>query len=81
MAGKVAASASRAARERSQSPDNLRKARENGRAALERLFGGALGAAGLPVRVEVRYASEARPPNGDQWDLTRSLEEVLGNAR
>ncbi len=78
---RASGTATRVVADKAREPENLRKARENGRAALERLFGGALGAAGLPVRVEVRYASEARPPNGDQWDLTRSLEEVLGNAR
>lgn len=78
---RASATATRVVADKAREPENLRKARENGRAALERLFGGALGAAGLPVRVEVRYASEARPPNGDQWDLTRSLEEVLGNVR
>jgi hypothetical protein len=78
---RASGTATRVVADKAREPENLRKARENGRAALERLFGGALGAAGLPVRVEVRFAGEARRPDGEQWDLTRSLEEVLGNVR
>ena len=66
---------------KAREPENMRKARDNARAALERLFEGTLEAANLPVNVEVRFAGEPRPDNRDQWDLTRSLEEVLGNAR
>ena len=78
---RASGTATRVVAEKAREPENMRKARENGRAALERLYSGALGAAGLPVRVEVRFAGEARAPDGAQWDLTRSLEEVLGNAR
>lgn len=78
---RVAGTASNVVAERAGDPENMRKARENGRAAIARLFGGALGAAGLPVRVEVRYAGEARPADGEHWDVSRSLEDVLGNQR
>ena len=63
-----------------QWPENMRKARENGRAALAQLFGGTLRAAGLPVAVTVRFAGEPRGADETRWNLTRSLEEVLGNA-
>jgi hypothetical protein len=76
---RVSGTAQRVVADKAQSPENMRKARENGRAALERLFGGTLAAAGLPVTVRVRFAGEPRTSD-DQWDLTRSLEEVLGNA-
>lgn len=62
-------------------PEHVAAARENARRALAKLLGGPLAAAGLgDVDVRVRFAGEARSP-GDQWDLSRSLEEVLGNAR
>lgn len=76
---RVATTARGVVAERAADPENMRKARESGRAAIAKLFGGALGAAGLPVRVEVRYVGEARAPNGERWDVSRSLEEVLGN--
>ncbi len=76
---RVASTASNVVAERARDPENIAKARENGRAAIARLFGGALSAAGLPVRVEVRYAGEARPADGERWDVSRSLEDVLAN--
>lgn len=77
---RVSATAQRAVADEARKPENMRRARENARAALKQLFGGTLAAAGLPVTVEVRFAGEARPGNDDHWDLTRSLQEVLGNA-
>ncbi|PZQ60073.1 MAG: hypothetical protein DI544_09425 [Sphingomonas taxi] len=76
---RVSATATRVVGEKAREPENMRKARENGRTALERLFAGTLAAAGLPVTVHVRFAGEPRPDNREQWDLTRSLDEVLGN--
>lgn len=75
---RVSARATGVVADEARKPANIRKARENGRAALERLFEGTLAAADLSVRVEVRFAGESRPTNDQQWDLTRSLEEVLG---
>ncbi len=77
---RVSAKATTVVAAKAREPENMRKARENGRTALERLFEGTLEAANLPVRVEVRFAGEPRPDNRDRWDMTRSLEEVLGNA-
>jgi hypothetical protein len=78
---KVSARATTVVADKAREPENMRKARENGRAALERLFGGTLAAAGLPVTVSVRFAGEPRGADAQQWDLTRSLEEVLGDRR
>lgn len=78
-AGRLAAAAGAKARD----PDNLRRAREVARAAVERLVAAPLTAAGqAQVRVAVRFPDERRPANisDDQWDVTRSLQEVLGNA-
>ncbi|KQN92975.1 hypothetical protein ASE95_10270 [Sphingomonas sp. Leaf231] len=78
---RVSAKATDVVAAKAREPENLARARDNGRAALERLFAGTLEAAGLPVRVEVRFAGEPRPDNRDRWDMTRSLDEVLGNSR
>lgn len=78
---KVSAKATDVVAAKAREPENMRKARDNARVALERLFEGTLEAADLPVNVEVRFAGETRPDNRDRWDLTRSLDEVLGNAR
>ncbi len=78
---RVASTASNVVAARAADPENMRKARENGRVAITRLFEGALGAARLPVRVEVRYAGEARPADGEHWDVSRSIDDVLRNAR
>ena len=78
---RVSGTATRVVAAKAREPQNILKARENGRAALERLFGGTLAAAGLPVSVQVRFQGEPRGGDTTQWDLTRSLEEVLGNAR
>lgn len=77
---RASVSAARSVTASAQSPENMRKARENGRAGLAQLFGGTLRAAGLPVAVTVRFAGEPRGADETRWDLTRSLEEVLGNA-
>lgn len=79
MAGKVAASAQRTAAERAGSPENREKARAHARAAVTRLFTGALRAARIDAAVEVRFEGEPRPDYGERWDVSRSLEEVLGN--
>lgn len=78
-AGRLSAAAGAKARD----PENLARAREAARTAVERLVTGPLAAAGQAnVRVAVRFPDERRPPDlsDDQWDVTRSLQEVLGNA-
>lgn len=75
---RVAASAAQSVAAEARTPANMAQARENGRQALKRLFGGTLAAAGLPVTVEVRFAGEPRPGSSERWDMTRSLQEVLG---
>lgn len=77
-AGRLSAAAGAKAR----NPENLLRARAAARAAVERLVAAPLAAAGQGrVRVAVRFPDERRPPNlsDDQWDVTRSLQEVLGN--
>jgi hypothetical protein len=80
MGAKVAASAQRSAAERANSAENRAKAREYGREAIARLFTGALRAARVDADVTVRFEGEARPVDGERWDVSRSLEEVLAKA-
>jgi Protein of unknown function (DUF4230) len=78
MQKQVAASAMRVAGEAAKKPENLAKARESGRAAIANLFGAPLRAAGIDATVKVRFSDDP-VKNDEQWDLSRSLEEVLGN--
>ncbi|WBH15423.1 DUF4230 domain-containing protein [Sphingomonas radiodurans] len=80
MGSKVAASAQRAASDRANSLENRAKARDYARAAVERLFTGALRAARVDAQVSVRFAGDPLP-SGERWDVSRSLEEVLGTNR
>lgn len=81
MGTKVAASAQRTAAERANSAENRAKAREYGRQAIARLFAGALRAARVDAEVSVRFEGEPRTADGERWDMSRSLEEVLGEAK
>lgn len=58
-------------------PMNL--ARDATRRAVERSFAMPLRAAGLDATVRVRFGDEAN--NDEQWERSRSLEEVLGNRK
>lgn len=80
MMPRLSASAGAAAREKANAPENLRKSREYARAALERLFGGALRSAGLDARIEVRFPFDPAP-SGEPSDRTRSLREVLSDPK
>ena len=64
-------------------PENLNKARENARAAVRRLVAAPLAAAGLDeVQVFVRLPGEERPAglSKERWDVSKSLQEIYGNA-
>lgn len=74
------ASAHAVARAEAEKPANIEAARRNARTALESLFARPLRAAGVRADVQVRFAGEARP-SSERWDTSRSLEEVLGDAR
>jgi hypothetical protein len=73
-----------AAERKANDPANVAKARDAARTAVAGLIAAPLAAAGLgEVRVVVRFPGEARPAGipREQWDMSRSLEEVLGNRR
>jgi hypothetical protein len=61
-------------------PTMIRLARDATRRAVERSFAMPLRAAGLDATVKVRFADEPEA-NTERWDVSRSLDEVLKNAR
>lgn len=63
-----------------RAPTMIRLARDATRRAVERSFALPLRAAGVDAKVEVRFADEGEP-NGEHWDVSRSLDQVLGNGR
>ncbi len=75
MSRQVSTSATQVAAERARSPENIDKSRAHARAALERLIGGSLRAAGLDARVEVRFPDERR--SSEQMDRSTPLSEIL----
>jgi hypothetical protein len=71
--------AERVAGEAALRPGRLAAARRNARADLTRLLGGPLRAAGLGhVTVTVIFPGEG-PRSSRQWDVTRSIPEVLAD--
>ncbi len=56
----------------------MQLARDATRRAVERSFALPLAAVGVQANVRVRYADEARR-NDEHWDVSRSLDQVLGN--
>jgi hypothetical protein len=59
-------------------PTALRLARDATRRAVERSFSLPLRAAGVDAKIVVRFADEP-VADGEQWDVSRSIGEVLGN--
>ncbi|MFC7537943.1 hypothetical protein ACFQPG_11300 [Sphingomonas sp. GCM10030256] len=80
LSRRAAGLATQAAARKARSPEELRKARENGRAALERLIELPLRAADIDADVVVRYPQEGRP-DGERWDVSPSIAEVLRRAK
>lgn len=70
------ASAQEVTRLEAKKPEHMEAARRNARTQLEALFAKPLSAAGMSADVQVRFAGEDRP-SSQQWDLSRSLEDVL----
>lgn len=68
------------ARAAAGSPARIAQAREYARAALTRLLAAPLRTLGhSDARVIVTFPPERRRVNGEQWDVSRSVEEVLNN--
>ncbi len=80
LSRRAAGLATQAAARKARSPEEMRKARENGREALARLIELPLQAADIEdVKVVVRYPAEGRR-DGEQWDVSPSIAEVLERA-
>lgn len=70
------------AEKEARSPERMAQAREYGRAALGKLLGAPLGALGYgDARVIVTYPPERAGRNGERWDVTTPINEVLANRR
>ncbi|MGE4321532.1 MAG: hypothetical protein AB7E60_00710 [Sphingobium sp.] len=64
------------------SPERMAQAREYGRAALARLMGAPLAAAGQgDARVIVTFPAERGTRSNEQWDVTTPINEVLAQRR
>lgn len=62
------------------SPARIAQARELARAALVKLYAAPLRALGhANARVIVTFPPERRRINGEQWDVSRSVDDVLNN--
>jgi hypothetical protein len=78
VAGRLAA----AAGERAVRPDHIAEAQLSAREAVARLVAAPLEAAGLgDVTVRVRLATDPRPRDDRQWDISRSIEDVLADTK
>lgn len=80
LSKKVSQHAKAGAAREAAKPRWVKEAQEKGRAAIARLMAAPLGAIGYPdARIIVTYPGERR--DGERWDVSRSVEEVVGNAR
>lgn len=81
MQRRVAANLTLAAAATANRPDQLTRAQAAAREAVASLVEAPLAAAGLgDVTVRVRLAGEARAGDGERWDASRPVAEVLRNA-
>lgn len=60
-----------------RAPAAMRMARDAAKRAVERSFALPLRAAGVQAQVVARFADEAGSREASQWDVSRSVEEVL----
>lgn len=60
-------------------PEPMKLARDATRRAVERSFAMPLKAAGIDARVQAIFPDERFDDSDEQWDVSKSLEEVLGN--
>lgn len=81
LARRTSVTAQRVAQAEAGKPQHLMQARTNARRTLRSLFAAPLAAAGLnDVTVEVRFAADGEP-NGERWDTSRSLRDVLDDPK
>ena len=82
LSRRVSAHAQSRALATARSPERMAQAREYGRAAIGKLMAAPLSAAGYgDARVIVTFPPERRGRNGERWDVTTPINEVLANKR
>lgn len=78
LSQRTSARATAVAERAANSPERMAQAREHGRAAIARLLGQPLAAAGLgDVRVVVTFPPERGNGNRERWDVSRSPAQVM----
>jgi hypothetical protein len=78
LSQRTSARATAVAEREAKSPERMAQAREMGRRALARLLAQPLAAAGQgDVRVVVTFPPERAGQNREQWDVSRSPEQVM----
>ncbi|UUL83860.1 DUF4230 domain-containing protein [Sphingomonas qomolangmaensis] len=81
MRQKISIAAQKRAGDEARSADRMKKVRDRARVELERLFSAPVKSAGyLDVTVQVRFPSDPEF-DGERWDVSKSVEEVLANRR
>jgi hypothetical protein len=74
--------AAQAAAREASSPERMAQAREHARRAIAQVLAQPLKAAGLGgVRVVVTFPPERSQRDGEQWDMSKPVDEVLANRR
>ncbi|OYY91471.1 MAG: hypothetical protein B7Y45_02595 [Sphingomonas sp. 28-66-16] len=82
LSQQVSQNATSKAQAAAASPERIAQAREAARAALARLLAAPLRTLGHgDARVIVTFPPERRRANGERWDVSRAVEDVIGNAR
>lgn len=80
LARQVSQRANARARAEAQSPERMAQARENGRRALAELLGAPLESLGYgDAQVVVSFPYDRPSRLREQWDVTKSVDEVLAN--
>lgn len=78
LSQRTSARAGEVAKREANSPERMAQAREMARTALARLLAQPLTAAGQgDVRVVVTFPPERTAPNREQWDMSRTPEQVV----
>lgn len=84
LARQVSQRAGARAAQEAKKPEHLNQARENARAVLTRMAQGPLAAAGLgDIKVAVSFPWEPKSAGGEgeRWDQSRRVEDVIENAQ
>jgi hypothetical protein len=82
LARRASAAATSGAGAAARSPERMAQARDYARRSLTRVIGTPLAAVGYgDARIVVTFPNERRIDDGERWDVTRPVDEVLANRR